>query len=115
MLRIQRGDDSLRSFVGTDIGSEVVQGVVFRLERRIAKGGMGVAFLALRRAPEGEAHVIVKVLKPSSVRKLGKKASLIARKEAVALGRLNEQVPPTPFVVRLIDTGSMALLEDEVQ
>ncbi len=29
-------------------------------------------------------------------------------KEAVALGRLNERVPPSPFVVRLLDVGSIA-------
>jgi serine/threonine protein kinase len=31
---------------------------------------------------------------------------MIVQKEAVALGRLNERVPPTPFVVRLVDTGA---------
>jgi hypothetical protein len=36
-------------------------------------------------------------------------ADLIAAKEAVALGRLNESVPPTPFVVRFIDAGSINL------
>ena len=32
---------------------------------------------------------------------------LVARKEAVALGRLNESVPPSPFVVRFVDAGSV--------
>jgi len=34
-------------------------------------------------------------------------AGKLVRKEVVALGRLNERVPQTPFVVRFIDTGSV--------
>jgi hypothetical protein len=36
-------------------------------------------------------------------------ALLTIRKESVALGRLNEQVPPTPFVVRLLETSEIAV------
>ncbi|HEY0464132.1 MAG TPA: serine/threonine-protein kinase, partial [Polyangiaceae bacterium] len=35
-------------------------------------------------------------------------AQAVVLKEAVALGRLNERAPPSPFVVRLLDVGSFA-------
>jgi hypothetical protein len=36
----------------------------------------------------------------------GPNATKVAVKEAVALGRLNERVPPTPYVVRLLEAAS---------
>jgi serine/threonine protein kinase len=65
---------------------------------------MGRAYLARRESPEGSAPVVVKVVAP----RFGEShvsPELVAQKEAVALGRLNERVPPCPFVVRLIDAG----------
>jgi serine/threonine protein kinase len=91
---------------GTIVASERNPGTTYRLERCIGEGGMGVAFFALRQAPEGVAPVVLKVIKPSIVASAGATAAMLVQKEAVALGRLNERVPPTPFVVRLIDTGS---------
>src|SRR5207244_1030318 len=66
-----------------------------------------IAFLAARIAPEGRCPVVMKVLRPSIVRMLGERALLVVHKEAVSLQRLNETVPPTPFVVRFIDSGSI--------
>jgi eukaryotic-like serine/threonine-protein kinase len=51
----------------------------------------------------------MKILRPWFVHQAGPTAALIVQKEAVALGRLNERVPPTPFVVRLIDTGTTGI------
>jgi serine/threonine protein kinase len=68
---------------------------------------MAVAFLALRTAPDGQGLVVFKTMRPSFVRTFGQKALLVAVKEAVALGRLNERVPTTPYVVRLYETGSL--------
>ena len=59
---------------------------------------------------ESTSRVVVKVLRPQIVRKLGASATNLIRKEAVALGRLNERTPPTPFVVRLVDTGEAAVV-----
>jgi serine/threonine protein kinase len=91
------------------IESELQPRVRYRLERRIGEGALGIAFLALRDAPEGTSPVVIKAIKPQIVVGMGATASLIVRKEAVALGRLNETVPPTPFVVRFIDTGTAPL------
>ncbi len=70
---------------------------------------MGTAYLAWREAPDGVQPVVVKVVTPGAY---GDQVSpeLVAQKEAVALGRLNECVPTCPFVVRFVDTGSTLLL-----
>ncbi|AKT39547.1 serine/threonine-protein kinase [Chondromyces crocatus] len=95
--------------VGSEIPSQVVPGVVYRVEQVAGEGAMSVAYYALRAAPEGEIPVVLKVLRPWFVRRGGGTAELIVSKEAVALGRLNAHVPPTPFVVRLLDAGSAVM------
>jgi serine/threonine protein kinase len=90
---------------GHYIDSDVQQGVRYVLEQQVGEGGMGAAYLARREAPEGASPVVVKVVR----RQFGTtdiSPELVAQKEAVALGRLNERVPPSPFVVRFVDTGS---------
>ena len=89
--------------------SEVVPGVGYRIVWQLGEGGMSVVFYALRVTPEGETPVVIKLLRPSFVASAGPTAALIVKKEAIALGRLNERVPPTPFVVRFIDTGTSAV------
>src|SRR6185369_14001515 len=101
------------SLSGAVIRSEVQPDVTYRLERQIGEGGMGTAFLALRQAPDGVAPVVIKMVRssfgPGSGGPADAAAGMVVLKEAVALGRLNERVPPTPFVVRLVDTGSTEL------
>jgi serine/threonine protein kinase len=107
MLLVPLADDRLCSLEGQVLGSSMYPGVTFRIERTLGVGGVSVAFLALRRAAEGSAPVVLKVIRPHVAQEMGRTADLVVRKEAVALGRLNERVPPTPFVVRLIEAGSV--------
>jgi serine/threonine protein kinase len=94
---------------GRTIVSEFQPGVTYRLERQIGEGGMGTAFLALRQAPDGLSPVVIKMVRPTFGGGHELAGSMLIQKEAVALGRLNERVPPTPFVVRLVDTGAADL------
>jgi serine/threonine protein kinase len=93
---------------GRVIESEVQPGVRYQLERHVGEGGMGTAYLAWREAPDGVQPVVVKVVTPGAYRD-HVSPELVAQKEAVALGRLNECVPACPFVVRFVDTGSTLL------
>jgi serine/threonine protein kinase len=102
-------ESPLESLIGKDVPSEVVPGVAYRIVWQLGEGGMSVVFYAHRISPEGEIPVVMKMLKPSFVIKAGPTAALIVKKEAIALGRLNERVPPTPFVVRFIDTGTFPI------
>lgn len=100
-------DPFVLEMLGLEIQSEAAD-ANYRLVNQVGEGGMGVAFFALRRAAEGDVPVVVKILRPEFVRQWGDTAKLIVQKEAVALGRLNERVPSTPFVVRFIDTGALS-------
>jgi serine/threonine protein kinase len=95
-------------FIGRTIASEAQPGVRFVLERRLGVGGTATAYLASRIAPDGQSPAVVKIILPEIASSHGSTASMVVRKESVALGRLNEQVPPTPFVVRLMDVGTVA-------
>jgi serine/threonine protein kinase len=92
--------------IGQVIPSEVTPGVSYKLLWQLGEGGMSVVYYALRVTQHGEVPVVVKMLKPTFAASAGPTAALIVKKEAIALGRLNERVPPTPFVVRYIDTGT---------
>ncbi|HEY3254262.1 MAG TPA: serine/threonine-protein kinase, partial [Polyangiaceae bacterium] len=70
--------------------------------------GTALAYLTRRLSPLGESQAVIKIILPQLVAESDERALTIIKKEAVALGRLNERVPPTPFVVRLLDTGSVA-------
>ena len=98
------GSDPL---MASPIYSQLQPNVAYRLKRLLAVGGTARAYYALRQGPEGEAPVVMKVILPNVVRDGGDTALLVIRKEAVALGRLNERIPPSPYVVRLVDTGAI--------
>jgi eukaryotic-like serine/threonine-protein kinase len=104
---MNQGPGSSVPFLGTVIPSELHPGVGYRIESALGEGGTAVAYYATRLSAEGESAAVVKVISPRIVIESGDRALTIVKKEAVALGRLNERVPPTPFVVRLMDTGSI--------
>ncbi|HYP99212.1 MAG TPA: serine/threonine-protein kinase [Polyangiaceae bacterium] len=95
-------------FVGQVLESAYQPGVSYRLEKRLGQGGTAFAYLTRRISPVGESQAVIKIILPQLVAESDERALTIIKKEAVALGRLNERVPPTPFVVRLLDTGSVA-------
>jgi serine/threonine protein kinase len=107
VLRVPPGDDTLSGLAGAAVASSVYDGVSFRVHRLLGAGSMAVAFLCERHAPEGTSLVVIKVARPTFVREAADTALLTIRKEAVALGRLNEAVPPTPFVVRFVENGEL--------
>jgi serine/threonine protein kinase len=96
--------------VGAVLPSNVYPDVDYRLDRALGAGSMAVAFLVERRSPTGTSVAVIKIARPEFVRVAAETALLTIRKESVALGRLNERVPPTPFVVRFIESG-----ENQVQ
>lgn len=104
------GSGALDDLVGTIVPSELQYGVRYRVESRLGEGSMGVAFFGLREAPGGLSPVVLKLVRPELARQSAGAAATTVLKEAVALGRLNERVPPTPFVVRLVDTGTLRRL-----
>ncbi|HYQ31451.1 MAG TPA: serine/threonine-protein kinase [Polyangiaceae bacterium] len=95
-------------FVGQVLQSAYQPGVSYRLEKKLGEGGTAFAYLTRRISPIGESQAVIKIILPQLVAESDERALTIIKKEAVALGRLNERVPPTPFVVRLLDTGSVA-------
>src|SRR5262245_54459787 len=94
-------------FAGMALPSETTPGVTYRLERRLGEGGTAVAYFAERESREGKSPAVVKVILPTVMQQAGDTARMVVQKEAVALGRLNERVPTCPFVVRLMDVGSL--------
>lgn len=94
-------------FIGQIIPSELCPGVSYRVERLLAQGGTARAYYAIRIGPEGQQPVVIKIILPHIVKASDKTASMVIKKEAVALGRLNERVPRCPYVVRFIDTGAV--------
>jgi eukaryotic-like serine/threonine-protein kinase len=94
-------------FVGLDVASDSQAGVSFRIERQLGEGATAIAYFATRSAPEGSSPVVLKVISPHVIRQAGDTARMVVQKESVALGRLNERVPPSPFVVRLLDVGNL--------
>lgn len=105
---MQPASDAPRDlFIGQVLGSSYQPGVSYRLEKKLGEGGTAAAYLTRRSAPDGESLAVIKIILPQLVAESDERALTIITKEAVALGRLNERVPPTPFVVRLLDTGTM--------
>jgi eukaryotic-like serine/threonine-protein kinase len=94
-------------FVGTTVPSDLRPGVVYRIERRLGDGGTAIAYFASRFGPEGTSPAVLKIIQPGIIAKSGDLAEMVVKKEAVALGRINERVPPCPAVVRLLDTGKL--------
>ncbi len=100
-----------QALVGLVLPSETQADVRYCFERVVGEGGMGTAYLARRETAEGASPVVVKVMREEVL--AGEIApDIVATKETVALRRLNESVPPSPFVVRFVDAGTLSLRDD---
>lgn len=102
MLRLPPEDDLLRTLERRALLTRAQPDVTFEIDRAIGAGSYAIAFLAVRRAPGGQSPAVIKVVRPALMRRSVEMATLTAHKEITALSRLNERVPPTPFVVRLL-------------
>ena len=109
MIDLSYTDQNLTALRGVELRSSLSPHVTYQLEQALGSGSMAVAFRAIRRAPDGQSFTVVKIVHPEMVMDASEIALLTIRKESVALGRLNEQVPPTPFVVRLLETSEIAV------
>jgi len=107
MIELRAEDGQLTGLDGAIIPSLAYDGVQYELERSLGAGTFSVAFYAVRRAPDGESPSVIKVLRPNMLRRDGTMASLVVEKERTALQRLADRVPPTPFVVQLLDADSV--------
>ncbi len=101
-------EDRPDPFLSRTIASEFRSDVQYRIERLLGEGSTARAYYALRESKEGLCPVVMKIIRPDVLRDFGDTASFLIKKEAVALGRLDERVPRSPYVVRLVDTGSVA-------
>ncbi len=81
----------------------------YLFESKLGVGGTAAAYLAQRISAGGRSPAVVKVILPEVVDSQGATAAAVFLKEAVALGRLNERTPPSPFVVRLLDVGRVTI------
>lgn len=102
-------DVDLVKLAGTRLASPSAPGVSYVLEELIGQGAHGVVFLASRELPQGNAPAVVKLLRPRAVRELADLAGTAINKEVASLKRLSERVPPTPFVVQFLDSGTLRL------
>lgn len=109
MIELTYSDHNLTALRGVELRSSLSPNVSYQLEQVLGSGSMAVAFRAIRRAPDGQSFTVVKIVHPEMVVDASEIALLTIRKESVALGRLNEQVPPTPFVVRLLETSEITV------
>jgi serine/threonine protein kinase len=100
--------DDLHDLVGIELDGARGR---YILERRLGGGAQGCVFLAKRFVEGGQDTVVVKIWRPSFVLAHPDLATLVLKKEYVALARLNDRIPPTPFVVRLLDGGEVVVVQ----
>jgi serine/threonine protein kinase len=105
VLILEDEETSLDMFVGRTVSPAGVPHIQYTLERKLGVGGMSVVYEARRRSPQGEVPTVVKLMLPRFVQENQQIALTAMSKEAQALQRLNDRIPPTPFVVRFHDVG----------
>lgn len=107
MTRAAPPPPELHDLVGQTLPGTHQERYVYRLEHPIDAGSQAVAFLATRLGPSSQDLAVVKVFRESFVRAHPAASRLVLQKESVALARLAERVPPSPYVVRFLDSGEL--------
>jgi serine/threonine protein kinase len=103
-------DDELRALIGQIVEappSWTGARARFKIESRLGDGGTGVAFLALRQSDTGESPHVIKIFRPALIQRAPEIAEVSRRKEHASMRRLNERVPPSPYIVRMTDVGEL--------
>jgi len=78
-----------------------------RVERLLGHGALFVTFAATRIDRRGALPVALKVLRPSIALAWPDGPRLLSREQARLVAILNERVPPSPHVVRLLEAGEL--------
>ena len=102
-------DDDLLRLAGATIASTRYDGVRYRIDRVLGSGATSIAFVATRELGDTWVLVVVKVLRPRAIRQLGGRAAAQVDKEVRALEGLAERFPPTPYVVKFLDAGTVSV------
>lgn len=110
--KVLAGDYTLSSLLGYEIESLRAPGTFYRLERVLGAGGMSTAHRALCHGAWGDMGCVIKFVQPSFLVNKPELARLVVEKEATALIQLNQRTPPTPFVVKIFDAGSLFVQMD---
>jgi serine/threonine protein kinase len=110
---------TLRTGIPTTLGTEL-EGLLssflprddgkarYRLERLLGRGTLFVTFAATRIGEEGAVPFVVKVLRPSLALAWPEGVRVLSRDQAKVMAILNDRVPPSPHVVRLLEAGELA-------
>lgn len=91
-------------------GSLGTRHVRYRIEQQLGEGGTGVAFMATRQTVDGESPHVVKVFRPILLLRAPEIAEVSRKKEEGAMQKINGRVPPSPYVVRMSDSGEIGVL-----
>ncbi|NRA35462.1 MAG: protein kinase [Polyangiaceae bacterium] len=111
LLTISQDDHTLSDLRGITIqSSSLLQGATYELTQSTDADATTVTYLAHRRVNDSTSTVSIKVIRPTIIKAGREKANLLVQKEGLALARLAQRVPPTPFVVRLVETGSLQVM-----
>lgn len=87
-----------------------VRHVRYRIEHQLGEGGTGVAFMASRQTVDGESPHVVKVFRPILLLRAPEIAEVSRKKEEGAMQKINSRVPPSPYVVRMTDSGEIGVV-----
>lgn len=102
-------DAELSQLAGAVFQSDRAAAGRYRLREKLGAGNVSVSYLANQDTGTGSGPVAIKIMRPDIALEADRSGSLMVQKESVSLTRLNDQAPPTPFVLRLFDSGTFTV------